>query len=420
MSSTSGRVRTLQLVVLAVILLVGCALRVRAVPRQFAPDACQQYDVYRYYVSTADAWLAGEGWVADYEWNYIPPPLQAVFVVAVRTLLPTANFGTMRGVQAVVSVATILLAGWIGLQLGGRWTALAAAGLVAIDLDVIRYVGVLLAETNYFFLLFAFLGLLLHGLRRDSSWVLAASGAALGLTSLMKPFPMFLSIAIPAWLMLRERNRRALIKSLVFTGAFVVVVAPWLAHNYSRYNEFYPISTNSGTLLAQSNFAALDSASPEMIYWEQIYKRDVWKDPEIEMRFEGVTDRHGKQEWNLKDRAYARHAIAYALGHPLHFLRNYAVKLYNVFRYPWWPGHAYRSLVMVLGIVGLTWCAVTERGAAQRALLLVVAYYASLTALMHIVRSGRMNLPLMLLLSLFAAWLLGRAAGGLARRYGLE
>lgn len=418
MSWTPARTRALQLALLSAILLVGAALRVSAIPSQFPSHACQQQDVYRYYVGTAEAWMAGQGWVPAYEWNYIPPPLQAAFVVAVRTLLPGADFGTMRGVQAAVSVATILLAGWIGLQLGGRWTALAAAGIVSVDVNVIHYVGILLAETNYFFLLFAFLGLLLAGLRRESPWILAASGSVLGLTCLMKPFPMLLSVAIPAWLALRGRNRRALLLGLAFAGAFALPVAPWLARNYLRYGELYPISTNSGTLMAQSNFTALDPASPEMIYWEQIYKRDSWKDPGIEARFAGQTDRYGKREWNRKDRAYARHALAYAASHPLHFLRNYLVKLYNVFRYPWWPGYAYRCVLIVLGLGGLVGYATVERGTAHRALLLVVAYYAGFTALMHIVRSGRMNLPLLLLLGLFAAWLLGRAADRLALRWG--
>ena len=47
----------------------------------------------------------------------------------------------------------------------------------------------------------------------------------------------------------------------------------------------------------------------------------------------------------------------------------------------------------------------------------VFAYFLGFTALLHIVRSGRINLPMKLVLGLFAAWLLGRAAGRLARRW---
>ena len=47
----------------------------------------------------------------------------------------------------------------------------------------------------------------------------------------------------------------------------------------------------------------------------------------------------------------------------------------------------------------------------------VFVYFLAFTALTHIVRSGRINLPVKLLLGFFAAWLLGRAIEFLLHRY---
>jgi 4-amino-4-deoxy-L-arabinose transferase-like glycosyltransferase len=403
------------LVVLSMI--AGAALRLQVVPSKFGPDECATGDVYRYYVSVASSFLEGRGWVTDYEWNFIPPPGQAAFIVLIKLLIPGADFETLRYFQALVSILTIPLAFWVGTRMGGCWVGVAAAALLSIDRNVIDYVAILLAETNYFFLLFLFLALLLEATRRRNLIWTAAAAAVLALSALTKPFPVLLALLLPLCFILRHRDRRAAHQAWVFLLSFTLLVAPWLIRNYVRYGHLYPISTNSGTLLAQSNFLGLDSASADQIYWEQIYRRDVWKSPEIEDRFAGRVDRYGRPEWNEKDRAYGRHALGYMMRHPLHFARNYVLKLYNVLRHPlpgpgerWYPSHIYRVVLILLGLVGLAWFAVVERREPQWVLVPVLAYYLGFTALLHIVRSGRMNLPLKVLLGLFAAYLIGRLA----------
>lgn len=402
----------------------GALLRFRAVPSRFGPDRCADGDVYRYYVSVADSFLAGEGWETDYPWNFIPPPGQAAFLVAVRGLAPAADFDAMRRVQAWIAIAAIPLAFWIGLRMGGRWVGLAAAALIALDRQVAAFVGILLAESNYFVLLFLFLALLLEALRRRNPGWMAAAGCALALASLTKPFPMFLALAVPLFLVVRRPGRKSLLQAAAFFLGFALLVSPWLIRNYLRYDRFYLISTNAGTLLAQSNFSGLDPADPEQIYWEQIYRTDRWQDPAIEARFAGKLDRYGRPEWNERDRAYMRHFVAYAVSHPVEFTRNYLIKAYNVLRHPLpRPGHPWRGtdtfrlVVLLLGLPGLVWFAVAEWSEPRWIMVLVFAYFLGFTALTHIVRSGRINLPVKLLLGFFAAYLLGRATAALLRRY---
>ena len=119
-----------------------------------------------------------------------------------------------------------------------------------------------------------------------------------------------------------------------------------------------------------------------------------------------------------------KHALGYVAGHPLHFARNYGIKLYNSLRYPlagpgegWRAAHLYRALLVLLGLAGLAGFAVVERREPQWILVPLFAYFLGFTALLHIVRSGRINLPMKVVLGLFAAWLLGLVAGRVARRW---
>jgi 4-amino-4-deoxy-L-arabinose transferase-like glycosyltransferase len=396
-------------------LLVGGVSRFRAAPSRFGPEDPEGTDAYRYYVSVATNFRDGRGWVTDYEWNFIPPPGQAAFILAVTELVPGATLRTARYAQAFVSTLGIALAFWIGMQIRGAWGGVTAAAFVALDRQVAGCVATLLAESNYLFLLLAFLGLLVVAVRRRHLWLLAASGGVLALASLTKPFPMFLSVVIPAYLIARHRDRLALRGAATFVVGFALVVSPWLARNYVRYGRWYLISTNAGILLAQSNFLGLDPRREDMVYWESIYRRDVWKDPQIEARFAGRVDRYGRPEWNERDRAYLGHALRYIAGHPRHFLRNYAVKLYNVLRHPipadggpWRPGDVYRAAWIVLGLPGLVWFAVAERREPRWILVPVFLYYLGFAALMHIDRAGRINLPVKVLLGFFGAYLLVR------------
>ena len=105
------------------------------------------------------------------------------------------------------------------------------------------------------------------------------------------------------------------------------------------------------------------------------------------------------------------HALRYMTGHPLHFLGNYFVKLYNAFVYPL-PGaspsstaaYAFRLLLIFLGLVGLLRFGFSERGRSRLIMVPILGYYVAFTALFHITQSGRMNLPMKVLFTIFAAY----------------
>ena len=406
--------------ILAVALFVGATLRVDDVPRRHAPDAYRSGDVRNYYVSTAESFLAGEGWTPSYRYNYIPPPLQSAYIVLVKKVFPSADYHTARAVQCVLAVLTIGLVYLIGLAVGSPLFGSVAAFLFAIDVDVVGYVSVLMTENNYLFLLFAFLLVLLYSERRRTVLPTACSGLLLGLTSLMKPFPMLLAVFLPAyWLLFRKEKRW--LRSIVFFSSFLAIISPWIARNYIKYGDLYLISTNGGILLAESNYPGLDASRPEMIYWSYNHARKGWQVPEIEKRFAGVVDKHGKREWNRRDKAYMKHTLQYMVTNPLHFGRNYCIKLYNVFRYPEytrphrfrytrlganWPSPHFRNISVLLGLAGLALFAALEWRRPGFVLIPVWSYFALWTALFHILKDGRTTLPLLLLTMLFGAYAL--------------
>jgi hypothetical protein len=419
-----GRAR-LPLVLLGAALAVGSLPRIDAVSRFYPPDRDQRTDARRYYISMAESALAGKGWIPSYPTNFIPPPGQAVFIYVLKSVWPRSDFQHLRTVQAVVSIATILLAFALGRRLHDDWTGVVCAWIVALSYKLSEMVGVLVPETNHVFLLFAFVLVLSLALERRTSWPAAAAGLLLGLACLFKPTPLLLAPLVCAGLWRRAGGRAA----VTFGVCFVAVLMPWTVRNWRHYGALYPVSTNGGTLLALSNSPALDSARPDMTYWDDLYQRDYYKDPEVEARYDGRLDVDGKPEENLKDRAYAALALRYIAAHPLHFLRNYAYRAYHFVIYPPpEPGTAsppFRELpplmpvVIVCALAGSAVLVVRRRGdPTVQATLGTLLYLLAAGALLHLTRDGRMNLPFRALLSVPAAFaLVGAAeAGGRAWR----
>jgi hypothetical protein len=411
------RRRLLPLLLLGGALVMGALPRIDAVSRFYPPDRDQRTDARRYYISMAESVREGKGWIPSYPTNFIPPPGQAAFILALKSVWPRSDFQHLRTVQAVVSIATLLLAYALGRALHDRWTGVVAAWMVALHYKLSEMVGVLLPETSHVFLLFAFVLALAAAMERRALRAGAAAGALLGLCALFKPTPVLIAPLAAAMLWRGASWRPA----AAFMGSLLVVLAPWTVRNWIHYGGLFPISTNGGTLLALANSPALDSARPDMTYWDDLYRLDYYKDAEIEARYEGQVDADGKPEENLKDRAYARRALGYMASRPLHFLRNYAYKAWHfvVLPPPDPPAASFpfrelgwlTRLVVFGGLAGAVLLAVVRRGQpAARATLLTVGYLLAVGALLHLTRDGRMNLPFRALLAVPAAFLLVFAA----------
>jgi len=414
-------------IALTLALLMGGAARFDAVSRIYAPNVDQRTDVRRYYQGMAESVLAGHGWIPTYPTNFIPPPGQAVFILIPKWIFPSIDFRQLRILQALASTATILLGFGIASRLWGATAGVVTAWLLVLYFPLTYYVGTLVPETNYIACLFAFALACVEAQRRPRVRRFAVAGGLLGLAVCFKPVPSLLPLLLAPWVWTsspKELRRRSLIAFLLAAWA---LPGAWILRNAVHYGHFYPVSTNGGTLLALANNPGLDPARSDMMYWDDLYRRgDLFLDPAIESRYASVIDVDGKPEENLKDREYRQKTVSYILSNPVHFLRNYLIKLGNFLLYPR-PGELpggerpwlfreirpLQDLLLALGILGLAALAAgpqTRAGALP--LLGLIGYILAMGALMHLTRDGRMNLPFRALLCLPAGYLIAR---GIAR-----
>lgn len=413
--------RTLWGLVLA--LLVGGGARYDSVSRLYEDGVDQKTDVRRYYQGMAESVLAGRGWIPTYPTNFIPPPGQAVFILVPKWLFPSVDFRQLRILQALISTLTIFLGFRIAWRLWGETAGLATAWFLTLYFPLTYYVGTLVPETNYIACLFAFALACVEAQRHPGPRRFALAGALLGLAVCFKPVPSLLAILLLPWVWTSSPKAQRGRCAIAFLLAAWVLPGVWILRNAVHYGHLYPVSTNGGTLLALANNRGLDPARDDMMYWDDLYRRgDLFRDSAIEGRFAGVTDVDGKPEENLKDRAYAQKTLAYIASNPLHFLRNYAIKLGNFLVYPrpgelsegerpWFFGEIrpVQDILLVLGILGLAGLVAGPQARADALPLLgLIGYLIAMGALMHLTRDGRMNLPLRALLSLPAGYLLSR------------
>jgi 4-amino-4-deoxy-L-arabinose transferase-like glycosyltransferase len=193
-----------------------------------------------------------------------------------------------------LATATVILIYLIAERVFGRREARVAAGLFAILPGPLFMTGLFLSETTFIFMLVAFLALVVF--LPDRAWKPVVLGVALGLAALTRG-EGFLMLAIPlaAWwghMDTRTWLRRA--------GVVIVVmgltVVPWTIRNAIELDAFVPVSNNANSTLASAhspNANGTEVKTPPS--WTPIPSR-------------------GESE---NARGLRRHAIDWAVGHPL-------------------------------------------------------------------------------------------------------
>lgn len=132
--------------------------------------------------------------------------------------------------QALLSTLTILFSYFLFLRLGKGW-ALLASLLVACSPHLINMNVYLLTETLFCFLLVLFL-MLCSRLKDDTNiWVFFATGLALGLATLTRPWTQgFIFLLLP--LLSLTLTQQRLFKPLIVLAGFASVILPWMIRNY--------------------------------------------------------------------------------------------------------------------------------------------------------------------------------------------
>lgn len=225
---------------LAHFLLIGlAALSVRflllaALGPQSLPDTAQYLEVSRNLAETGTftALDPATGKLAPFAMRV---PLFHVFAAAIIKVFGPDMSWQFTFFNILLSSATALLTAAFFYSLAGPLAGLLAGYLMALNPNSAYYSLEMLPDALFSFFVLLALIIGAAALRKGSLKWFLGWGAAIGLTTLVKPvFKYYWAIPLLIFICERSLRERALKKAAVFVLGFALVVCPWLARNYAQ------------------------------------------------------------------------------------------------------------------------------------------------------------------------------------------
>jgi 4-amino-4-deoxy-L-arabinose transferase-like glycosyltransferase len=245
---------------LAIITILGFAVRVAyalVARRNHVPGG----DAFFYHVG-ANLLVDGKGFIAPLPYALGAriqaadhPPLYIAFLalpsaVGLRTALEHVLWSTLLG------TGTIVVTGVLGRRVAGVRAGLVAAALAAVYPNIWLHDGALLSETTAIFVVTATLLLAYRAWDHPSMGRTVALGAACGAAMLARSELVLLLPALLAPVVLVARGislRERLTRLAAGTLVALVVVAPWVGYNLSRFSHPVLLSSQFEATLAGAN-----------------------------------------------------------------------------------------------------------------------------------------------------------------------
>ena len=258
------------LVALALIATLGLVCRAVAVVHPVADPAD---DSHAYYALAKSLYEEGSYGGPEFhseassDWSPGAPWLYAgLFVVT-----GGPREGSIRILEALMGVGTILVIFFLGWRLGGRWPALLGALGVAIYPPFIHSVGEIMSEPPAMLSLPAAILAFLWAWdrtaagddgRRGSPWAWLLPGFLFGVTAMFRPeytlvAGAFVVFAAARWAWEREWRLGTAAVGLMLV-ALLLPIVPWTIRNFVVFERFVPISTGSGKALYVGTFYPAD------------------------------------------------------------------------------------------------------------------------------------------------------------------
>ncbi len=397
-------------------------------------------DEYLSYTSTAVNAFRGRGLVADYnrvqDGVFVTQPGQALFVLALFHWfgdIPDAR--RLFQAQAVFATLLVPLVAYVAARLVSPAGGVAAAFLAAIHPSFVFWSAHLMTESNYLVGLAAVLALLLRWVERPSAGRALVAAFALGLIHLQRPNALYLGPLLAAFALAWLGRPRGMPAAAILLVIPYLVPVPWLLHNLRAWGEPVYLNNTVGLNFYLANHKGLDPLATPCVEEVLARKPNGPFLPEIESRFRKVKGRLRTTYYPYSN-AYGEAALHQIRAQPLHFLRNYGIKLvqqFTLLRDD--TGRAVRFFAERARYAALHWSLLVGglsgalalglgRRTPERLLFLTVFLYFALTHALSISSlDGRyaLNLKLFLVMSLAAGSgpLLERARarlGVLARR----
>lgn len=247
------------LIALALIAALGLVCRAVAVVHPVADPADDSHAYYALSKALYEEGSYGQPTFHDSsDWSPGAPWLYAgLFVVT-----GGPREGSIRILEALMGVATILVVFLLGWRLGGRWPALLAALGVAIYPPFIHSVGEIMSEPPAMLSLPAAILAFLWAWDRKSirAWLLP--GFLFGITAMFRPeytlvAGAFVVFAAARWAREREWRFGAAAVGLMLV-ALLLPILPWTIRNIVVLERLVPISTGDGKALYVGTFYPAD------------------------------------------------------------------------------------------------------------------------------------------------------------------
>jgi 4-amino-4-deoxy-L-arabinose transferase-like glycosyltransferase len=249
------------LIALALIVALGLGARAIAVVHPVADPAD---DSHAYYALAKSLYTEGSYGGPEFDseatsdWSPGAPWLYAgLFVVT-----GGPREGSIRILEALLGVGTILVVFFLGWRLGGRWPALLGALGVAIYPPFIHSVGEVMSEPPAMFSLPAAILAFLWAWDGKSPWRWLLPGFLFGATAMFRPeytlvAAAFVVFAAARWAWQREWAFGATAIGLMLL-ALLLPIVPWTIRNIVVLDKLVPISTGGGKALYVGTFYPAD------------------------------------------------------------------------------------------------------------------------------------------------------------------
>jgi 4-amino-4-deoxy-L-arabinose transferase-like glycosyltransferase len=215
------------------------------------------YDNF-YYINEAKTVAEGRGFVTPLFGSKPTaehPPLTVATLVPV-SVVTDGNEVAMRVTMAALGAGVVVLVALIGVQVAGERAGLIAAGLAAIYPNLWLNDGLVMAETLTALLVAAVIFCCYQLARGPTVAHAAGAGLACGLAMLTRAELVLLVplVVIPTVFLLRGPSRAQRVKlAAVIVFVALLAISPWVAYNFSRFDQPVFLSHGDGGVLLGAN-----------------------------------------------------------------------------------------------------------------------------------------------------------------------
>lgn len=277
-----------------------------------------------FYYHTADSMATGGGYrdpytlelTSDFPPGY-PFLLTPFFVVFGPHLL------VAKLLNVTLAALTPVLVYALGTVVSGRRTGVLAGGLMALFPSQVLFSGLIMTEPLFVALSAVLVLALTVSLRSRTgvrAWQAIALGLLLGYMSLVRAEALLLLGAVPVLWLLAGTSWRNVARALpvLLIGA-TIVIAPWTARNYARFDEFILLRGGAG----DSSRVVRIGLSPDYETWK------TWENRLLEPDgFGAILGDYAREPWQVAIVGEKKLRDLFVRDDPIYYVRGQWLEVY--------------------------------------------------------------------------------------------